>query len=163
MGGAGSQLAAQIAAIQQSLGMGHYLAQTQGQAGSSYGLGNSPYAASPKEAPNAANVKNREGDDSLKNTAPIDFKGLYAPNEYAHTAKDTQLHGKMDFSKAPEKVEEVRSAPENQKAMREYVGAVSAYTEGEEEAISKEQVPAEYQDLVKQYFDEVKKSAKKGK
>jgi len=152
-------LAAQIAAIQQSLGVGNYLTQTQGQAGSNYGLGSTPYAASPTAAP-GAHPENKEGKAAQGDVKSEQYTGLYAPNEYAHSAKDQQVHGKMDFSKPPEKIEEVRSAPENQKALRDYSGAVSAVADGEEEAVSREQVPLEYQELVRKYFDEVKKTAK---
>lgn len=153
-------MAAQIAAIQQSLGMGQYLSQTQGKASAGWGIGSTPYAVSPTPAPNQREIENREGQRAQDNVQAEQFKGLYAPSEHAHSAKDERVQGRMDMTKPPEKVEEVRSAPEDQKALREYVGAVSAYAEGEEEAVSREQVPLEYQELVRQYFDEVKKSAK---
>jgi hypothetical protein len=153
-------LASQIAAIQQSLGMGQYLSQTQGKAGSGWGIGSTPYAAEPAPAP-GAHPDNHQLDKQKDNVNAEHYTGMYAPNEYAHSAKDERVKGNIDFTKAPEKIEEVRSAPEDQKALREYVGAVSAYADGEEEAVSREQVPLEYQELVRKYFDEVKKGAKK--
>src|SRR5688500_5533217 len=140
--------------------MGQYLSQTQGEAGSGWGIGSTPYGVAPKPAPNTATAENREGERAQDNVQAEQYEGLYAPNEYAHSSQDKRVQGRMDMSKAPEKVEEVRSAPEDQKALREYVGAVSAYAEGEEEAINREQVPLEYQELVRQYFDDLKKSAK---
>jgi hypothetical protein len=153
-------LAAQIAAIQQSLGMGQYLAQTQGKAGSGWGMGSTPYGAEPAPADANPQVENRQGQAQQNNVNSEQFTGLYEPNDYAHSAQDKRVQGKMDFSKPPEKVEEVRSAPEDQKALREYSGAVAAYAEGEEEAINREQVPLEYQDLVREYFDELKQESK---
>ncbi len=153
-------MAAQIAAIQQSLGVGQYLSQTQGKAGSGWGLGTTPYAAAPAPAP-GAHPENHEGSAQQGGVKAEHYTGLYAPNDYAHSSQDEYVKGDIDFSKAPEKVEEVRSAPEDQKALRQYVGAVSAYADGEEEAVSREQVPLEYQELVRKYFDEVKKGAKK--
>ncbi|MDQ3024294.1 MAG: hypothetical protein M3R04_07945 [bacterium] len=153
-------MAAQIAAIQQSLGMGQYLSQTQGKAGSGAGMGSTPYGAEPTPAPSGSKPENREGDPQQGDVNSEQYTGLYAPKDYASSAKDQRLQGKMDLTKPPEKVEEVRSAPEDQKALREYSGAVSAYADGEEEAISREQVPLEYQELVRQYFDEIKKDSK---
>lgn len=153
-------MASQIAAIQQSLGVGQYLSQTQGKAGSGWGIGSTPYAAEAAPAP-GAHPENHQGDKQQDNVSAEHYTGMYAPNEYAHSAKDERVKGNIDFTKAPEKIEEVRSAPEDQKALREYVGAVSAYADGEEEAVSREQVPMEYQELVRKYFDEVKKGAKK--
>jgi hypothetical protein len=140
--------------------MGQYLSQTQGKAGSGWGIGTTPYKAEADEAP-GAHPENKEGAAAQDNVSAEQYTGLYAPEDYAHSAQDERVRGDIDFTKAPEKIEEVRSAPEDQKALREYVGAVSAYAEGEEEAVSREQVPAEYQELVRKYFDDVKKSAQK--
>ena len=140
--------------------MGQYLSQSQGKAGSSWGIGTTPYRAEGNEAP-GMHPENKQGKAQQDNVQAEHYTGLYAPNEYAHSAQDKRVKGNIDFSKAPEKVEEIRSAPEDQKALREYVGSGGAIGEGEEEAVGREQVPLEYQELVRKYFDEVKKSGKK--
>jgi len=151
----GQALLDQIQQMKQQLGYGGY-AQSREQGGSGWGLGTSPYAADPAPADPNPVVENRQGDQSLKDTAPIDFEPLYAPEDYAHGfTSENQLHGKFDPSAIPEKVEEVRSAPEDQKALTEYADIIGAYAEGEESAINREQVPLEYQQLVREYFERV--------
>lgn len=152
-------MAGQIASIRSQLGMGQYLTQTQGQASAGWGLGTSPYAVSPTPAPNAAQVQDRQGNDSQGAQPATDFEGLYAPTEYAHSNRDERVQGKIDFTQAPQKIEEIRSAPESQQALREYSSTVGAYIEGQEEAISREQIPLEFQELVRDYFDELEKDS----
>ena len=154
------QLAKQIAQIKKSLGYGGYANMTQGEAGSTWGLGTSPYAVNPKAAEEANQVQNREGSDSLGNTPTTDFEPLYAPEEYAHGfGSEDQLQGQFDMSQPPQKVEEVRSAPEDQEALAGYADIIGAYSEGEESAIQREQVPLEYQELVRQYFSQLESEA----
>ena len=146
-------------ALKQALGMGQTPGM-QGQANSGWGLGSSPYGVNPAEAPNAMNVENRQGNDSLGDTPAEQFESLYEPEESAHSfSEDEQLHGKLDLTQSPRKIEEIRSAPETQEALTQYANVVGAYAEGEESAIEKEQVPMEYQELVRKYFDQVQKDA----
>jgi len=156
-------LAQQIAALKLSLSQGQGMQNgglgTQGVASSGWGQGTSPYAVAPAEAPDQSKVENRQ-DGTTRDGTTSDFEPLYAPEDFAHGGRDEQVHGKIDFSKAPQKIEEIRSAPETQQALAEYSGAISAYTEGEENAIQREQVPVEYQEMVRAYFDELKKDAK---
>jgi hypothetical protein len=77
---------------------------------------------------------------------------------HAFTSED-QLHGKLDLSHAPQKIDEVRSAPETQQALVGYSDVIGSYAEGEENAIQQEQVPQEYRDLVKQYFDQLRRES----
>jgi hypothetical protein len=172
----GSQLAEQIAQLKQQMAFGQQLEQ-QGTAGSGWGLGTSPYAVKPNAAPNTKPNENRQGDKSLKDTKPIDFEPLYAPEDFATNTYDTHVKGQLDLSQAPQKVEEIQTAPETQQALSQYSSVVSAYVDSEESAIQHEKVPLEYQELVKQYFDQLqqgssakpkdadkqKSSAKKGK
>ncbi len=153
-------MAQQIAALKQSLSYGGYLNRTQGQAGSNWGLGTSPYATNPAPAEGANQVQNREGSDSLGNTPTTDYEPLYAPEDIAHGfATEDQLHGQFDMSQPPQKVEEVRSAPEDQEAITGYADIIGAYVEGEESAIQREKVPLEYQELVRQYFNQLEEEA----
>ncbi len=150
----GQQLMKQIQQMKEGLGYGGYAQGEQGSSG--WGLGTSPYAASPAPADPNNVVEDRQGDQSLGDTAPIDFEPLYAPEDHAHGfTSENQLHGAFDPSATPEKVEEVRSAPEDQAALMEYADIVGAYAEGEESAINRDQVPLEYQTLVHDYFTRV--------
>lgn len=132
---------------------------TSGTAGSGWGIGTSPYAVAPQEAP-GAHPENKQGNQSQGSVAPTNFEPLYAPEDKAHGAHDERVKGKLNMANPPEKVEEIRSAPESQEALAEYAGVVSAYADGEETAISREEVPLEYQEMVRQYFDEMRKAAK---
>ncbi len=152
-------MAQQIAGIKQGLAFGQYLTQKQGKAGSGQGWGSTPYAAEPAPANGSNQVEDRTNGET-RDTASTDFDGLYAPENTAHGNRDERVHGKIDFSAPPQKVEEIRSVPEDQKALRDYQGIVGAYTDGEEKAMQQEQVPLEYQELVKQYFDELKGDGK---
>lgn len=152
-------MAQQIAGIKQGLGFGQYLTQTQGKAGSGQGWGSTPYAAEPAPADARGQVEDRTNGET-RDTAATDFDGLYSPESVAHGNRDERVHGKIDFSAPPQKVEEIRSVPEDQKALRDYQGIVGAYADGEEKAMQQEQVPLEYQELVKQYFDELKGDGK---
>ncbi|GEM_PF-2526557 len=155
-GSLGDQLMAQIAELKQQLGYGGYMQGGQGQASSGWGLGTSPYAVEPAPADAEHQVENRQGDDSLENTQPIDFEPLYAPEDYAHGfSSEDQLHGAFDPTAPPEQVEEIRSAPETQEALQEYADIIGTYTEGEESAIDRERVTLEYQELVRRYFERV--------
>jgi hypothetical protein len=152
----GQSLLSQIQQMKQELGYGNYAVQGREQAGSGWGLGTTPLAAEPAPADSNNVVEERQGDQSLGDTAPVDFEPLYAPEDYAHGfTSENQLHGQFDPTADPEKVEEVRSAPESQEAMTEYADIVGTYVEGEESAINREQVPLEYQQLVREYFERV--------
>jgi hypothetical protein len=141
------------------LGMGQ-MPGLQGEAGSNYGFGTTPYGVNPKEAPNAMNSEQRQGESQQGDVEPGQFESLYEPEENAHAfSSEERLHGKMDLTQSPKKIEEIRSAPETQEALTAYANVVGAYAEGEESAIEKEQVPLEYQELVRKYFDQVQKDA----
>jgi len=159
----GSQLAGQIASLKERLGYGGLLSQTEGQANSSWGLGTSPYAVAPTQAPSGANQENRQGDKSLKDTAPTQFEQLYSAENYAHSTYDTQVKGHLDISGVPQKVEEIRSAPQSQQALVEYSNVIGGLADSEEAAVEHEEVPREYRELVKEYFDQLQKDAKAGK
>ena len=158
----GSQLAEQIAQLKQQMAYGQQMG-TQGTAASGWGLGTSPYAVKPAPAPNTKPNENRQGDKSLKDTKPIDFEPLYAPEDFATTTYDTHVKGQLDLSQAPQKVEEIQTAPETQQALSQYSDVVSAYVDSEESAIQHEKVPLEYQELVKQYFDQLQRDSAKAK
>lgn len=153
-GSLGAQLMAQIAQMKQELGYGGYMQGGQGKASSSWGLGTSALAVDPAPAAGANQVEDRQGDDSLEDTAPIDFEPLYSPEEYAHGfSSEDQLHGNFDPTAPPEKVEEIRSSPETQEALTDYADIIGTYVEGDESAINLEKVPLEYQDFVRRYFE----------
>jgi hypothetical protein len=154
-------LAEQIAQLKLSLSQGQQLG-TSGTAGTGWGLGTSPYAVAPKEAP-GANPENKQGNQSQGSVPATNFEPLYAPEDQAHGAHDEKVRGKLNLANPPQKVEEIRSAPESQEALANYAGVVSAYAEGEETAINREEVPLEYQELVRGYFDELEKSAREEK
>jgi hypothetical protein len=154
----GSQLAEQIAQIKQQMAFGQQLG-TQGKAGGGWGLSSSPYAVAPAPAPNSKPNEKRQGDKSLKDTKPTDFEPLYAPEDFATSTYDTHVKGQLDLSQAPQKVEEIQTAPETQQALSQYGNVVSAYVDSEESAIQHEKVPLEYQELVKQYFDQLQKGS----
>lgn len=162
-GGLGAQLMQQIQQMKQELGYGGYMSKQGGQAGSGWGLGTSPYAVSPAPADASNQVEDRQGDESLGDTAPVDFDPLYAPEDVAHSfTSESQLHGQFDPTASPQKVEEVRSAPEDQASLIEYADVIGAYTEGEESAIAREQVPLEYQELVREYFERLNQQSSGG-
>ena len=149
-----------IAQMKLSLGYGQYASQTQGQASSGWGTGTSPYAVAPAPADGANQVENRQGDDSAGDTPATQFEPLYAPEEVAHGfTSESQLHGQIDLTQPPQKVEEVRSAPETQEALVDYASVIGAYLEGEESAVNRESVPLEHQELVKAYFEQLNKDA----
>lgn len=134
--------------------------QQGGTAGSGWGLGTSPYATSPAPADANAQVENREGNDTMGNTGTMDYESLYTPEEFAHGfSSDNQLQGQLDLSAPAQRIEEIRSAPESQEALTEYANIIGTFAEGEETAINREQVPLEYQELVKQYFDRLQQDA----
>lgn len=153
-------MSAQIEALKQQLSYGGYLQTTQGAAESGWGLGTSPYAVEPAPAAAEHQLEDRQGDESLGDTQATDFEPLYAPEDYAHGfSSEEQLHGELDLTQPPQKMEEVRSAPEDQEALVEYANVIGAYAEGEEAAIQREQVPLEYQEMVRLYFDQLQQEA----
>lgn len=149
------------------LGYGNMMAQSGqgGQAQSGWGLGTSPYAVTPAPAKGENQVEDRQGDVSPGDTGTIDYEQLYASEDFAHSFKsDEQLHGQFDLSQPPQRVEEVNSIPESQEALAQYIEIIGAYAEGEEQAVALERIPLEYQELVKQYFSQIKQDASgKGK
>ncbi len=150
--------------MKKGLAFGQYAQGTQGTASSGWGLGTSPYAVGAAPADGSNQIENRQGDASLGDTETTHFEPLYAPEDFAHGfSSENQLQGQLDLTQAPKKVEEVRSAPEDQESLVEYANIIGAYAEGEESAIQREAVPLEYQELVRQYFDQLKKEAAKGK
>jgi hypothetical protein len=160
--GMGAQLGQMIAQMKQQLAYGGQL-ESPGEASSGWGTGTSPYAVTPKEAPNTkiGGNKQEKGKDYGDRT-PTQFESLYGATDYAHGfTSENQLHGKMDFTKTPQKIEEVRSAPETQEALQGFASVVGSYANDEESAVDQEQVPQEYQDLVKQYFNQLKKDSAK--
>ena len=146
--------------MKQALAQGQQLG-TQGTAQSGWGLGTSPYAVAPAEAPNTKPNENRQGDESLGDTPAEQFEPLYAPEDFANQTYDTDVKGSLDLTQSPQKVEEIRSAPESQQALVGYSDVISAYIEGQEAAVEREQVPLEYQELVKLYFDQLQQEAAK--
>jgi hypothetical protein len=156
------QLAQQIAQMKKEMSMGQL--SSGGSASSGWGLGTSPYAVTPQEAPHGApnepGAGKREGDKTLGNTAATKYEPLYSPEEFAHGfSSENQLHGQFDLSQPPQKIEDVRSAPESQAALTEYSNIIGSYANGEESAVSREQVPLEYQELVKEYFERLQQEA----
>lgn len=148
-----------IAQMKKQLGMG-MMAQGGEKAGSGWGLGVTPYAASPAPADGANQVEDRQGNDSLGDTQPIDYEQLYGAENFAHGfSSEDQLHGQFDPTQPPKRVEEVNSIPETQEALAQYIEIIGAYAEGEEQAVQLERIPMEYQELVKQYFSDMKKAA----
>ena len=128
---------------------------TEGTAASGWGLGTTPYAVNPAEAPNTKPTEERQGDKSLRDTPTEQFEPLYAPEEFANSTYDAQVHGQLDITQTPQKTEEIRSAPESQQALIQYQNVIGAYADGEEAAVQREQVPQQYQELVKLYFDQL--------
>jgi hypothetical protein len=156
------QLAQQIAQMKKEMAMGQI--SSGGTAASGWGLGTSPYAVKSAEAPNGTpnepGAGKREGNDTLGNTGTTQYEPLYAPEEYAHGfTSENQLQGQFDLSQPAQKIEDVRSAPESQAALTEYYNIIGSYATGEESAVSREQVPLEYQELVKQYFERLQQEA----
>lgn len=149
--------------MKQQLGYGNMMAQgqgSQGQAQSGWGLGVSPYAVTPAPADPEHQVEDRQGDASRGDTEPIDYEQLYSSEEYAHSfSSEEQLHGQFDLTQPPKRVEEVNSIPESQEALAKYIEIIGAYAEGEEQAVALERIPLEYQELVKQYFSQIKQDA----
>jgi hypothetical protein len=114
----------------------------------------------PADAKNRIENRQQEG-QSHEGMEPTDFESLYEGEDVGHAfTKEGQLHGRLDLSKAPQKIDEVRSAPETQEALVGYADVIGSYATGEENTIQQEQVPQEYRDLVKQYFDQLQKQAK---
>ncbi len=150
--------------MKKGLAFGQYASGTKGKASSGWGLGTSPYAVGEAPAEGSNQVENRQGDASLGDTATTGFEPLYAPEDNAHSfSSESQLQGQIDLTQAPKKVEEIRSAPDDQESLVDFANIIGAYAEGEESAIQREAVPLEYQELVREYFDQVQKEAAKGK
>ena len=145
------------------MGYGQAMTQRQGTAASGWGLGTTPYAVSPSAAPNTKPTEKRQGNKSLKDTPMNRFEPLYSPEDMANKTYDTNVQGQLDLLKSPEKIEEIRSAPDSQQALTQYVDVIGNYSDSEESAIDREEVPLEYQELVKQYFDEIQRQAQAAK
>lgn len=145
------------------MGYGQSMTQRQGNAASGWGLGTTPYAVNPSAAPNTKPTENRQGNKSLKDTPTTHFEPLYSPEDMANRTHDTNVQGQLDLTKAPEKIEEIRSSPDSQQALTQYVDVIGNYSDSEESAIDREEVPLEYQELVKQYFEEIQREAKAAK
>jgi len=159
-GGLSGMLLQQIEDLKKGLGYGEVALGVGGKAESGWGLGTSPYAVTPAPADSEQQIENRQGDASLGDTPPVDFEPLYAPEEYAHGfSEEGQLHGRFDVTQPPQKVEEVRSAPETQDALVDFANIIGSYAEGEESAIDREQIPHEYQEMVRAYFDQIESAA----
>jgi len=156
----GSQLAEQIASLKSQLAMGQQVG-TNGTAASGWGLGTSAQAVAPAEAPNTKPTEERQGNKTLGDTKATQFEPLYQPEDYANTTYDTKVQGQLDITQSPQKVELIRSAPESQQALAQYANIIGAYADGEESAVEREQVPTQYQELVKLYFDQLQKEAAK--
>jgi hypothetical protein len=157
----GDMLAQQIQQMKSQLGHGQ---MTEGTASSGWGTGTSPYAVAPAPAPNIATAENKQGQRPEGDRSPVDFEAMYEGQDVGHAfGKDGQLHGRFDMTQPPQKVEEVRSAPETQEALRGYASIIGSYADGEENAVAQEEIPEEYKELVKQYFDQIQRDAKKTK
>ena len=150
-----------IAQMKKQLGYGKMMAQgSGGKAESGWGLGVSPYAVDPAPAAGENQVEDRQGDVSPGDTATTDYEQLYSAEEFAHSfSSEDQLKGQFDLSQPPKRVEEVNSIPESQEALAQYIEIIGAYAEGEEQAVQLERIPLEYQELVKQYFSQIKQAA----
>ncbi len=152
------QLSEQIAQMKKEMALGQL--QQGGTATSGWGLGTSPYAVSPQEAPQGANSEQREGDKTLGNTGTTQFEALYDPEIFdTGFTSENQLQGQFDLTQPAQKIEDVRSAPESQEALTEYYNIIGSYATGEESAVTREQVPLEYQELVKLYFERLQQEA----
>ncbi|MCB1217255.1 hypothetical protein KDL44_07670 [bacterium] len=136
-----------------------------GQGGSSgWGVGTTPYGVTGSESQGMAGDPNRmNGSDSLMDTGTTQFDQFYDSQDLAHGAHDEQVHGQFNQAAPPSKVEEVKSAPETQQALREFVTTVGADNIGDQQAIDTQNIPRDYKDLHRKYFDNLKKASEEKK
>jgi hypothetical protein len=154
MSGLSQQLLKQIEQMKRNLAYGNSLG-SGGQANSGWGMGTSPYATTPAPADPNNQVENRQSDET-RDTDTIDFDPMYAPEDFAHGfSSENDLQGNFDLSGLPEKIEELRTKPETQEARAEFAEVFGTYIEGEESSINREEIPLEYQEMVRNYFSTI--------
>ena len=138
--------------------------QQSGQGSSGWGMGTTPYGVTGSEASQAQIDSNRmNGNDSLADTGTTDYDQFYDSEDLAHGASDQQVHGQFNPMAPPQKVEEVKSAPETQEALREFVNTVGAENIGDQQAIDTQNIPRDYKELHRKYFDNLKKAVEEKK
>lgn len=145
--------------MKQSFGLGQGQQGQGGQAGSGWGIGTTPYKAWGSESQGLAPDSGRmNGEDSLMDTGTTSFDQFYDSQDMAHGASDKQVHGQFNPMAPPQKVEEVKSAPESQEALREFVNTLGAENIGDQQAIDNQNIPRDYKELHRRYFDNLKKA-----
>ncbi|MCB1186521.1 hypothetical protein KDL29_05070 [bacterium] len=143
---------------------GFKFGQTQGGGASGWGIGTTPYGSTGSEATDPQIDSSRmNGSDSLMDTGTTQYDQLYDSQDLAHGVNDEQLHGQFNQAAPPSKVEEVKSSPETQEALREFVNTVGADNIGDQQAIDTQNIPRDYKELHRKYFDNVKKATEEKK
>ncbi len=135
-----------------------------GQAGSGWGVGTTPYGSTGTESQAYQSDSGRmNGSDSLMDTDTTNYDQFYDSEDLAHGANDEQVHGQFNALAPPQKVEEVKSAPETQEALRDFVTTVGAENIGDQQAIDTQNIPRDYKELHRRYFDNLKKASEEKK
>lgn len=148
--------------MKQSFGFGQMAQQGKGSSG--WGLGTTPYGTTGSESQAQASDPTRmNGEGTLGDTGTTSYDQFYDSQDLAHGTVDERVQGQFNQFAPPQQVEEVKSAPETQEALREYVTTVGAENIGDQQAIDTQNIPRDYKELHRKYFDNLRKAMEEKK
>lgn len=147
------QLSGEMEGIMKSLRSGQYLAQEGGSRAASdwgYGTTNTKTDSSPGGSEGNRDARDVEGAGNER--TEIDFNALYAPEQIPKDSYNARVHGRLNDDGAT-LMQEFRSLPTDADGLTDYYNIVKAYTGAQEDAVDNEEIPWEYRELVKSYFN----------
>lgn len=137
--------------IMKSLRAGKYMAAESGKAASDWGIGSSNVKTDSAPGTNEGERSERNVPDEGNERTEIDFAPSYAPEQIPKDSYNTRVRGQVGEGGAT-LTQEFKSLPTDAEGFSEYYNIVSAYTGSQERALDNEEIPAEFRDLVRQYF-----------
>ncbi|MEP0814998.1 MAG: hypothetical protein HRF49_10080 [bacterium] len=125
-----------------------------GNAMSDWGIGSTLTRANPTPGTNAGERSRRDVADKGNERTAIDFVPSYDPEQIPSDAYNTRVRGKVG-SGGETLAQEMISLPSKADSLSEYYDIVAAYGNAAEQAMENENIPPEYRELVKSYFETI--------
>ena len=144
-------LAGEMEGIMKSLRAGKYMASEGGKAASDWGIGSTNLKVDSAPGTDEGDKGERDVPDAGNERSEIDFTPSYAPEQIPKDSYDTRVRGSIGDAGAT-LTQEFKSLPSDARGLSEYYNIVNAYTGSQERALEDEDIPAEFRDLVRQYF-----------
>lgn len=147
-----AQLQAEMDGVMKSLRSGQYANKEGGKAASDWGYGTTDLKVDSSPGTDEGNEDVRDVKDTGNERTEIDFNALYAPEQIPKESYNTRVHGQLGDEGAT-LMQEFRSLPTDADGLTDYYNIVEAYTGAQEQAVDNEEIPWEYRELVKSYFN----------